>query len=52
MNIRRMWQTTAVLVLAAGVSLSGDEIRLRSGKTVKGIYIGGDSKALRILLER
>ncbi len=51
MNIRHLWQTTAVLVLAAGVSLSGDEIRLRSGKTVKGIFIGGDSKAVRVLLD-
>ena len=51
MNIRRTWQTTAVLVLAAVVSLSGDAIRLRSGKTVKGTFIGGDSKAVRVLLD-
>ena len=40
-----------VLVLAAGVSLSADEIRLRSGKVVKGIFIGGDSKTVRVLLD-
>ena len=51
MNIRTTWQTMAVLTLAAGVSLSGDQIRLRSGKTVKGIFIGGDSKAVRVLLD-
>lgn len=51
MNIRSAWWTAAVLVLVAGVSLSADTIRLRSGKTVKGIFIGGDSKAIRVLLD-
>ncbi len=53
MNIQRAWRTTAVLVLvlAAGVSLSADQIRLRSGKIVKGVFIGGDSKAVRVLLD-
>ena len=51
MNIRSAWRTTAVLVLAAGVSLSADQIRLRSGKIVKGIFIGGDSKTVRVLLD-
>ena len=51
MNIRSAWRTTAVLVLAAGVSLSADEIRLRSGKIVKGMFIGGDSKTIRVLLD-
>ncbi len=52
MNIRSSWPTAAmVVVLAAGVSLSADEIRLRSGKVVKGIFIGGDSKTVRVLLD-
>jgi hypothetical protein len=42
---------TAVLVLAAGVALSADRVRLRSGKVVEGTFIGADSKAVRILLD-
>ena len=51
MNIRSTWRTTAVLVLAAGVSLLGDQVRLRSGKIIKGSFIGGDSKTIRVLLD-
>jgi hypothetical protein len=39
------------MVLAAGASLSADRVRLRSGKTVEGMFIGGDSKSVRVLLE-
>jgi hypothetical protein len=42
---------TAGLVLAAGVSLSADRVRLRSGKTIEGTFIGADSKAVRVLLD-
>jgi hypothetical protein len=42
---------TAVLVLVAGVALSADRVRLRSGKVVEGTFIGADSKAVRILLD-
>jgi hypothetical protein len=42
---------TAILVLAAGSSLSADRIKLRSGKAVEGMFIGGDSKSVRILLD-
>jgi hypothetical protein len=41
----------AALVVAAGVSLSADRVRLRSGKVVEGMFIGGDSKAVRVLLD-
>ena len=51
MNIRSTWWTTAVLVLAVGVSLLGDQVRLRSGKIIKGSFIGGDSKTIRVLLD-
>ena len=33
-------------------SLSADRVRLRSGKVIAGIFIGGDSKSVRLLLER
>jgi len=41
----------AVLVIGTGVSLSADRIRLRSGKVVEGVFIGGDSKTVRVLLD-
>jgi hypothetical protein len=41
----------AALVLAAGVSLNADRVRLRSGKVVEGQFVGADSKAVRILLD-
>jgi hypothetical protein len=41
----------ATLVLAAGTSLSADRIRLRSGKSVEGVFIGGNSKSVRVLLD-
>jgi len=40
-----------MLVVAAGVSLSADRIRLRSGKVIEGMFLGGDSKTVRMLLE-
>ena len=42
---------TAMLVLALGVSLSADRVRLRSGKVVSGTFIGADSRAVRLLLD-
>lgn len=41
----------ALLVATAGVSLDADRIRLRSGKVVEGMFIGGDSKSVRVLLD-
>ena len=40
-----------VLVLCTGVSLAADRVRLRSGKVVEGMFIGGDSKSVRVLLD-
>jgi hypothetical protein len=51
MKIRRVRWMTTMLVLLVGVTLSADRVRLRSGKTVEGMFIGADSKAVRILLE-
>jgi hypothetical protein len=41
----------ALLVVVASVSLDADRVRLRSGKVVDGMFIGGDSKNVRILLD-
>ena len=41
----------ATLVLAAGTTLSADRIRLRSGKNIEGVFIGGNSKTVRVLLD-
>jgi hypothetical protein len=40
-----------VLVLGMSVTLSADRVRLRSGKIVEGMFIGGDSKSVRVLLD-
>ena len=40
-----------VLVLGMTVSLSADRVRLRSGKIVEGMFMGGDSKSVRVLLD-
>ena len=52
MNIRLApWMASLLLlVLGAGVSLSADKVRLKSGKVIEGVYMGGDSKAVRVLL--
>ena len=39
------------LVVGMSVSLSADRVRLRSGKTVEGMFMGGDSKSVRVLLD-
>jgi hypothetical protein len=49
MNARSASWLTAILVLTVGVSLSADRIRLRSGKAIDGVFVGGDSKSVRIL---
>jgi hypothetical protein len=41
----------AALVVATGVSLSADRVRLRSGKVIEGMFMGGDSKTVRVLLD-
>ena len=52
MNIRSQRLVVVALLLAgAGTSLSADRVRLRSGKTVDGMFMGADSKSVRLLLE-
>jgi len=42
---------TALLVTMVGATLSADRAKLRSGKVVEGMFIGADSKSVRILLD-
>ena len=51
MNRRTTKAIAAVLVVAGGVALHADRVRLRSGKVVEGIFIGADSRTVRVLLD-
>src|SRR5215510_14348222 len=51
MKYRRTHWITALLVLGIGVSLSADRVKLKSGKVIEGMFVGADSKAVRILLD-
>jgi hypothetical protein len=51
MHSRRVPWVTAVMVLALGASLAADRVRLRSGKVITGMFMGGDSKSVRVLLD-
>ena len=50
MTVRHLL-SIAIVVIAATASLSADRVRLRSGKVVEGMFIGGDSKSVRVLLD-
>jgi len=45
------WITAAVLVASAGITLSADRVKLRSGKVIEGMFMGADSKSVRVLLD-
>src|SRR5262249_163285 len=51
MSYRRTPWITVMLVLMVGVSLSADRVKLKSGKVIEGMFVGADSKAVRILLD-
>ena len=51
MNIRIVGSTVALLAFAATAPLSADRVKLKSGKVVEGIFIGGDSRSVRVLLD-
>jgi hypothetical protein len=51
MHSRRVPWVAAVMVLALGASLAADRVRLRSGKVITGMFMGGDSKSVRVLLD-
>jgi hypothetical protein len=40
-----------LMTLAAANGASADQVRLKSGKTINGIFIGGDSRTVRVLLD-
>ena len=48
--MRRLWMT-ALLTIAVAAPAFADTVKLRSGKTVTGQFIGGDSKSVRVLLD-
>ena len=51
MMTARIHGLAAILIVTAAASLDADRIRLRAGGTVEGMFIGGDSKTVRVLLE-
>ncbi|HEX7019154.1 MAG TPA: hypothetical protein VF159_04035 [Gemmatimonadaceae bacterium] len=51
MNRRMITSIAAAMVVAAGAALHADRVRLRSGKVVEGIFIGADSRTVRVLLD-
>jgi len=51
MTRRSVVTVTAALLLATASHASADRIRLRSGKTVNGLLMGGDPKSVRLLLD-
>jgi hypothetical protein len=51
MRSRRTRWVTLSLVVAVGVSLGADRVRLRSGKVIEGMFIGADSRTVRVLLD-
>jgi hypothetical protein len=51
MTKRNVCWIAAIIVVAGAVSLSADRVRLRSGKVVEGMFLGADSKAVRVLLD-
>ena len=48
-TIRRIRWTVALLLILSGATLSADRIRMRTGKVIDGMFIGADSKSVRIL---
>jgi len=51
MSRRPVQWLTALLVIGLGVSLSADRVKLKSGKVVEGMFIGADSRTVRVLLD-
>jgi len=42
---------TIVLALSVSATLSADRVKLRSGKVIEGMFMGADSKTVRVLLD-
>ena len=49
-NPRVVW-IAALLLVTASVPASADRVKLRSGKVIEGMFLGGDSKSVRVLLD-
>ena len=49
-RVSHRWMT-AILVVSAGITLSADRVKLRSGKVIEGMFMGADSKSVRVLLD-
>ena len=49
--MKRLWWIAALLTIAVAAPAFADTVKLRSGKTVTGQFIGGDSKSVRVLLD-
>lgn len=49
MTLRCRTALVGTLLVAVGATLSADKVQLRSGKVVEGMFIGGDSKTVRVL---
>ena len=45
------WMIATILVVSAGITLSADRVKLRSGKVIEGMFMGADSKSVRVLLD-
>jgi hypothetical protein len=50
-NTQRRLLLAMLLLLATGVALSADRVKLRSGKVIEGMFMGADSKSVRLLLD-
>ena len=51
MTTRYLGPTAAILILTTAVPLSADRVKLRSGKVIEGMFMGADSKSVRVLLD-
>jgi hypothetical protein len=49
--MKRLWWIAALLTIAVAAPAFADTVKLRSGKSVTGQFIGGDSKSVRVLLD-
>ena len=51
MNNRTTRWIVPMMVLCTSAILSADRVKTRSGKVIEGMYLGGDSKSVRVLLD-
>ena len=51
MRSRSTLCATALVVMTVSATLSADRVKLKSGKIVEGMFIGADSRTVRVLLD-